>query len=240
MTDVIRYRQLFSKNYKELRNRAYRITCGDFMSDDVLHESYLRVEARALKNKLTDFQADDNFIAYMFFVIRGYWRRQLIKRSLFFEFIDHPCHTHYQEFFEKDLISAIESESNQRHKHVLKMLYDGFTFDEIAKRFNLTQVNCRSVIFEARKKLYERVTGESYKTAKIARRPDRILANGMVLRNYPQNTTMVNKILFLSSIGLNHEVMWPSIKENDISSPRFRTFHSSFHYLKNKGLLKLV
>lgn len=235
MTDCATFINLFSVNYFQLQLRANQITDYNDEAGDILHDTFFRLQLRALNNKLPDFENTDHFIRYMYWVIRANWRRLLHKKRMFTEFVDLPVFTQYteQELSEEHLLESIQKIDNPRHKQVLLMLNEGKSHQEIQIKFGLSEVNTRSVIFEARRKIYEVVFKEKYK-AGFAKRPDAIKSNGLKVSGFPQKETMVNKILYLNSLGIEKPAMWATIKENDISSPKFRTFHSSFHYLKNK------
>lgn len=207
----------YTRNYSELAQRARQITHSQEWRD-ILHDSYLKMMEKFTLNKKIEWETDDEFIGIMYREIQWTWYnyfnrdRKIFKNSAGGEMLDVLVAPNDEDdlnemtFSQDSIINAINLEPNERHKNVMLLLMGGHDHESIQNKLGTSTVNTRSIIFEARKKLYQRLFKTDYskkkKSVSYGQRKASIKTDSAEIYNaYPFNGTWVDRIKFILTQG---------------------------------------
>lgn len=249
METVTNYRSLFASNYSQLVWRAKKITDYNHCWGDVLHDTFLVVEYRVACGLSEGWRERDHFLAYMYVRMRTYWYRYILSQQKHVEYQDYmniqeAC-TDEADFTEDEILKAVNDEPNERHRQTCLMLLSGESSENIQKRFGTTMVNTRTLIFEARKKFFERLYHKPYSKSgsgkyTFRKRLTFYEFKEKIIENYPAKENWFKKIRFVVDANgqISNNDCLNIVRANEGKMIDIRNgYHSALHHALKKGVI---
>ncbi|AUC15061.1 RNA polymerase subunit sigma [Tenacibaculum sp. SZ-18] len=165
--------QLYRQYYKAMYNTAFRILRDEFEAEDLMQEAFLTAF-----NKLNTFRGEVAFGAWLKRIVINKSLTQLKKNNRYSEVkmevvsddaIDTGMNLNHELLGVENILKTING-LKDNYRIILNLnLIEGYDYEEIATILNYSNVNVRTTISRAKKKLQQMLLSENPKVSMYGR-----------------------------------------------------------------------